>query len=213
MLYCPPAGLFMSADGQRITLVAMKHYLLAALLACSVPALAQTAPLTAADTVTTTTRYSAIVTVPGATQAELFGRALVWLATQPINPNDPIVKDAASGIITARVGVPFINGAGLTQMPCTIWRQVNIQTKEGQAKYELTGFQFQLYAPTPGRPVQPSKAQIKLVPFEEYLNKADGRYYAKEGRPRAYTAGFLVAASQQTSLQIKSITTALQTKP
>jgi hypothetical protein len=173
---------------------------------------AQAAPPIAADTVSTTTKYSAIVTVPGATQAELFGRALVWLATQSINPNDPIVKDAASGIITAHVGIPFINGAGMARMPCTIWRQVNIQADEGRAKYELTGFQFQLYAPTPGRPVQPSKAQLKLVPFEEYLDKADGRYYTKEGKPRAYTAGFLVAASEQTSLQIKSLTTALQTK-
>lgn len=156
--------------------------------------------------------YTAIVSAPGATQAQLYGRALVWLASLPVSPNDPTVKDATSGIIVAHVGVPFVNGTGMARMPCTLWREVRIQVKDGRAKYDMTNFQCQLYAPTPGQPSQPTKAQMKLTPLEEYLITSDWRNYTKDGKPRMYTTGFLTATTEQAAADAKALTAALQTK-
>lgn len=59
----------------------MKHLLLAGLLIVGVaaPAWAQQQPLPV-DSTTHKITYSAVVQVPGASQAELYGRALRWLA-------------------------------------------------------------------------------------------------------------------------------------
>lgn len=164
------------------------------------------------DSVKGLVSYTAVVSAPGATQAQLYGRALVWLATLPINQNDPAVKDANSGIIVAHVGVPFVNGTGMARMPCTLWHEVRIQVKDGRAKYDITNFQCQLYAPTPGQPSQPTKAQLKLTPLEEYLNAADWHNYTKDGKPRMYTAGFLMTTNEQAAADAKALTAALQTK-
>jgi hypothetical protein len=188
----------------------MKKLLLAALLLSGLGAQAQTTALPF-DSTKGKVSYTAVVQVPGATQAELYGRAVKWMATLPSNPAEQRVMDAASGTLVAHVGIPFTIQVPM-KLPVTLWRQVNVQVKDGRAKYDITDFACQLYAPTPGQPSNPTKAQLKLTPIEEYLNKSDWHNYTKEGRPRVIPKGFIEAAREQSEAEIKALTSALQTK-
>lgn len=187
----------------------MKLLLPAALLL----SLSATAQITALpfDSTKGKVTYAAVVQVPGATQSELYGRAAKWIATLPADPAEQRVMDASSGTLVAHVGIPFVVQVPM-KLPVTLWRRVNVQVKDGRARYELSDFFCQLYAPTPGQPSNPTKAQLKLTPIEEYLNKSDGRNYTKEGQPRNIPRGFIEAAREQSEAEIKALTSALQTK-
>lgn len=190
----------------------MKHLLLAALLTVGVVAPAWAQQPLPVDSTTHKITYSAVVQVPGASQAELYGRALRWLAKQPVSPPDQRTTDAASGTLAARVGVPFAVQIPMLKMPATVWREVVVQVKDGKAKYELSNFFCQPYAPTPGQPSSPTQAQLKLTPLESYLDKSDWHNYTKDGQPRVITSGFIQAAQEQSEAEIKTLISALQEK-
>jgi hypothetical protein len=189
----------------------MKNLLPAILAFACLNAHAQSAPLPF-DSTRSKVAYTAVVQVPGATQSELYGRALKWLATLPATPDVPRVTDASSGTLAARVGIPFVAQISLLKMPLTLWRQVSVQVKDGRIKYDISDFACQLYAPTPGQPSNPTKAQLKLTPLEDYLNKSDWHNYTKDGQPRALPAAFIKAANEQSEAEVKSLTSALQVK-
>ncbi|MDO7888167.1 DUF4468 domain-containing protein [Hymenobacter cheonanensis] len=161
------------------------------------------------DSTTHKITYSAVVQVPGASQAELYGRALRWLAKQPVSPPDQRTMDATSGTLAARVGLPFTARAVVGSMQCTLWRQVNITVKEGRAKYEFLDFEVQPYVASAAAPAPPTKAQLKLYPAEEYLDRSNGLYYDKKGQPKAYAGSILDAVAGQAGGQAASLKAAL----
>ena len=55
------------------------------------------------DSTTGYITYRGRIEAPGASQAELYGRALRWLAKQPVSPPDQRTTDATSGTLAARV--------------------------------------------------------------------------------------------------------------
>ena len=161
------------------------------------------------DSTTRKVTYSAVVQAPGASQAELYGRALRWLAKQPVSPPDQRTADANSGTLAARVGLPFTARAVVGSLQCTLWRQVNITVKEGRAKYEFSDFEVQPYVASAADPTPPSKAQLKLYPAEEYLDRSNGLYYDRKGQPKAYAGSIIDAVAQQSASQSASLKTAL----
>ena len=189
----------------------MKYLLLVYLLAVGIasPTRAQQQPLPI-DSTTHKITYSAVVQVPGASQAELYGRALRWLANVvPHVTTDPAVKDPASGTLAARVGLPFTARAVVGSLQCTLWRQVSITVKEGRAKYEFSDFEVQPYVVSAADITPPTKAQLKLYLGEEYLDRSNGLYYDKKGQPKAYAGSILDAVAQQSANQAASLKAAL----
>ena len=189
----------------------MKNLLLAGLLAVGVtaPTWGQQLSLPL-DSTTHKITYSAVVQVPGATQAQLYGRALKWLATvEAHTTNAPPVTDAASGTLSATVGFPFTGRAVVGSIQATLWRQISVTVKDGKAKYEASDFEVQPYVATASALSPPSKAQTKLTPAEEYLNRGNSTYYDKKGQPKAYAGSILDAVSQQTAAQVASLKVAL----
>jgi hypothetical protein len=189
----------------------MKNYLLAAglLLAGPIAAYAQFTP-PPVDSSRGKIAYSTVIQVPGATQAQLYGRALKWLATvQPHATTDPAVKDAASGTLATRLGIPFTAKALVGSMECTLWRELSVTVRDGKAKFESSEFTIQPYVATAAAIRPPTTAQIKLTPAEEYLNRGNVLYYTKQGQPKTYVASVLGAIEQQTASQLASLKAAL----
>lgn len=184
----------------------MKTLLVCCLLACGLRAAGQALPY---DSTRHLIVYSGIIAVPGASQAELYGRALKWLAKLPPLPTEPTVRDAGSGTLAARVGVPFVVQVSALKMPFTLWREVSVEVKDGRVKYDLSDFAGQLFAPTPGQLSTPTKAQLRLHPLEEYLDKTKWENYTSGGQPRVIPAGFLAAADTQTRAQLAALRAAL----
>jgi hypothetical protein len=162
------------------------------------------------DSTTHKITYSAVVQVPGASQAELYGRALRWLATvEARNTNVPPITDATSGTLIATVGQPFTGRALVGSIQCTLWRVVSVRVKDGRFKYEAYNFEIQPYVASEAALTPPSKAQLKLTPAEEYLNHSNTLYYTKQGAPKAYAASILDAIAQQSAAQAASLKAAL----
>ena len=157
------------------------------LLVGHIPAMAQaTQPLT----------YVAVVEVPGASQADLYRRAVKWLSGVP-QLSEPTVRDAASGLVASRESAAFTASAG---MACTLWRRVSIEVKDGRARYEFTGFQVQYYVASPAVTAAPSRAQATLHPIEE-LTAMGG----------AWGRSMQAAADEATAAQVATLKAALLT--
>ena len=122
-----------------------------------------------------------------------------------------LVHDAASGTVTGRVGKAFISGSGMSTMPCTLWRQISVEAKDGRTRYEARDFAVQYYVASPAVLTPPIAAQVLLHPLEEYTDPTASRYYTKDGQPRTWTASLLGAASEQTAEQEAELRRALLT--
>ena len=168
----------------------MNKLLLLCLLAVAGQAAAQAPPL----------HYSAVIDAPGASQADLYGRAVKWMAAAPVVDAAP-VRDAAAGLVAARLGSVFTAQSGAGGMPCTLWRRVSVEVKEGRAKYELTDFQVQYYVATAAATEPPTRAQAALHPLEELT--------AKGG---TWGRSMLAAAEEATAGQVAALKAALLTK-
>ena len=190
----------------------MKIILLLCALSVSFAAVGQTAPLPVPVAETGgRVVYSLVIDSPGASQAALYGKALRWLAGLPQIGPPSLVQDAASGLVAGRVGAAFTSRASMGTMPCTMWRQVSIQVKDGRAKYEARDFAVQYYVASPAVLTPPAPGQVTLHPLEEYTDPTVGRYYTKDGQPRTWTASLLSAAGEQTAGQVAALRRALTT--
>lgn len=190
----------------------MKTALLLCALCLSFAAAAQLAPLPLSET-NGRVVYSLVIEAPGASQADLYGRALRWMAALPQIGNQAAVHDAASGMLAARAGAVFVSQAGAGTMPCTLWREVSVQVKDGRVKYEASDFAVQYYVASAAALSPPTAAQVRLHPMEEFTDRAAGRYYTKAGQPRPWTASLLSAAGEQTAGQTAALRRALLSEP
>ena len=132
--------------------------------------------------------YSAVVEVPGASQSELFGRALKWLVGLPAVPS---AQDAASGTILAQVSSPI----KYSVLPLLLVRNVSLQVKDGRLRYELTGFALQGLDKTLDTP----RGVGKLTPLEKWPDRS-GKFTAEvnaqiSGQLEALKAGLTTAAN------------------
>ena len=189
----------------------MKTFLLLCAVCLSFAAAGQVAPLPMSET-NGRVVYSLLIEAPGASQADLYGKALRWLAALPQIGNQATVHDAASGTLAARVGVVFVAQAGAGSMPCTLWREVSIQVKEGRVRYEASDFTLQYYVASAAALTAPTAAQVRQHPLEEFADPTAARYYTKDGQPRTWTASVLGAAREQTAAQGASLRRALLTE-
>ena len=192
----------------------MKTLFLGCALALAGAANAQvSAPISALPPAQTGGRvvYALVIESPGVSQADLYGKALRWLSAVPQIGPVTLVHDAASGTLAGRVGAAVVSRAGLGALPCTLWRQISVEVKDGRTRYEARDFAVQYYVASPAAMSAPTAAQVLLHPLEEFTDPAASRYYARDGQPRAWTASLLGAADQQTSAQVADLRRALLT--
>ncbi|MBH8567888.1 DUF4468 domain-containing protein [Microvirga sp. STS02] len=85
--------------------------------------------------------YEGVVEVPGATQNQLYDRALEWMAKTYQSANDVVqIKDKEQGKLLAKGGILFFSHG--TPMGFVVHTQT-IYVKDGRYKYLMTGFKHQ----------------------------------------------------------------------
>ncbi len=186
----------------------MKQLLLSLSLLLAIPAAAQfsSPPI---DSTSGKIAYATIIQVPGVTQVQLYKRALKWLATvEPHTLNVPPVTDVNRGILTTSVGLPFTVRLVGGSTRATLWRDLHVTVKNGEAKCEFSAFVVQPYVASTSFTV-PSKAQLKLTAAEKYFDRGNMLYYDKQGQPKAYTSSVLGAIKQQNAALLTSLEAAL----
>ncbi|GAA4354074.1 hypothetical protein GCM10023185_15380 [Hymenobacter saemangeumensis] len=95
-------------------------------------------PLDAASKLVT---YEGIIEVPGATQDQLYDRALDWMAKTYQSANDVVqIKDKEQGKLLAKGGILLFNNS--TPAGFVVHTQT-IYVKPGRYKYIMTGFKHQ----------------------------------------------------------------------
>lgn len=132
---------------------------------------AQTAPATPVatypkDAATGLIDYTDVVPVEGATQAELFQRGKLWLASSFKSTKDVIqAEDKDAGFIIAKGNSTIvIKAAGLGNAE-PLYYTIKLNYKDGRYKYEVTDFYIQ--------------SQGVNIPVERFVFPADTKHFAK----------------------------------
>jgi|GEM_PF-3869467 len=186
----------------------MKLLLVAVSLLLALPAAAQL-PSPPLDSARGKITYAARLQVPETTQAQLYDRALQWLATVATrNTYVPPVTDAANGILSANAEVPFLVRAATGSFRATLWRELRVTVQQGEARCEMTGFLVQPYVASATWTL-PTAAQLKLTPAEDYLDRSNRLYYDAQGHPTAHARSVLEALEQQSATLLASLRAAL----
>jgi hypothetical protein len=151
------------------------------------------------DSLTRKVTYQGVVTVPGATQAELYSRAREWFATSFGSAKGVLeMDDRESGkLIGNAVGSynqRFMGKDGAVGL----WRTINVQVKDGRFKYVITNFATGV-----------DKTQAQARPVELALVPAA---FDKSGKPTPYMASMFAGIRQSAESQVASLREAM-TKP
>ncbi len=153
--------------------------------------------------------YAAQLRVPEATQAQLYDRAFQWLPRVATpNTHVPPVTDAAKGVLSANVEMPFMVRAASGAFQATLWRELRITVQQGEARCEMSAFLVQPYVPS-ATGTLPTDAQLKLTPAEHFLDRSNRRYYDAQGHPTAHARSVLGAVKQQSADLLASLQEAL----
>lgn len=115
-----------------------QHFIFFLLMSAFTHALAQELPY---DEVLKKVVYTSVVNADGQTQKSLYDKAKKWIATKKTEatPYSVVYDDEKSG---------SVNGKGTFMMPAgrnkyTVQFAINIQTKQGKIKYEITDIVIQ----------------------------------------------------------------------
>jgi hypothetical protein len=98
-------------------------------------------PVLPRDPETGKVTYTAVVEVPGATQAQLKQRAVEWISKN-IGSRDGAapVQDPETGRLTVQVEQHTMAQVGIYPLPETVYSTLVLYTKDGKYKYEFTHF-------------------------------------------------------------------------
>jgi hypothetical protein len=149
----------------------MKTLLMPLLLLVATAGQAQTAPAAPAttypkDAATGLIDYTDVVQVEGTSQAELFKRGKIWLASAFKSTKDVIqAEDKEAGFVVAK-GFSTINiKSGSIVVPQKLYYTVKLNYKDGRYKYELTEFYI--------------SSQGTTIPVERFVFPADTKHFVK----------------------------------
>lgn len=148
----------------------MKQLLLIALVLFSIKCHSQDISQVPWDSLANKVVYNGVVPAEGANQAELYGRAKVWVASTYRSGKDAtLVEDVATGVILIKGWIPWSSGFYSGEV-VKLWHTVRIAVKDGRFRYEITDLEVQMYATN----VVPNPRKIPVGPYPLY--KKNGEY-------------------------------------
>lgn len=160
----------------------MKYLLvIVSLLCCPLGLYAQSSAVLPIDAATRRITYSEVVPVAGVSQAELYTRAKIWMASAYSSAPEVVKadeKEAGVIIIRSSTEIPMVvYGSDAAQ---SAWYSLVLHFKDGRYKYLVTGYHL-VYA-------------TYSAPVEDALKPESRKTKAEEKQAKQYEAGIAAHA-------------------
>ncbi len=181
----------------------MRFFLLGAFALICATAGAQTLP---ADSLSGKVSYTGVVSVPGVSSAELYGRAREWFAAS-FTPGKPLpldLEDRQTGRLVGRGLTTYYQPALSAAGYYSLWRTVKVQVQDGECRYEITNYFTEGPYTKAGLPASKTVAKATA---EDYYGPAGRRNiyrYDRKGKPKPYIQTITTAIDTSAKEEIAS---------
>jgi len=182
----------------------MKHFF-SFLLLLSAQAHAQQLAQVPVDAITHFVTYSAVVTTPAISQADLLARTRVWANAIAVPAKPPLLVNEQGTDVVVVIGTQVLNTGyfNTSATPQTLYYTATIAVRKGRYQYHLTDFVFETPGTTP--PFQPTVVTAETAFLHTDPPKATGASYLAHLRKAFDEATTQITATLQSSLA-KSLT-------